>query len=106
VEEYFTELDFLLVLSIVWPNRSWAAECPFFGRSSLLRSGAGNVYRIWTGRLTWRTLPEETKNQILYALGKTKYRTIQQNSGFPLAFQQRAKLLNHATSSIEAFLRA
>jgi hypothetical protein len=57
----------------------------------------------------WRKLAEETKNQILYALGKTKYRTIQQNSGFPLAFhrcdvllEQRSDRLSVAKSNVDA----
>lgn len=55
-----------------------------------------NVDRI----KAWRKLPYAVKNEIMSALATTRHRTIQQNSGFPLAFHRCDLLLERRTDRL------
>ena len=68
----------------------------FVARMKRATEMAKNIERI----KAWRKLSQRVKNEIYSAVTKTKHRTIQQNSGFALAFHRCDLLLEQRTDRL------
>lgn len=68
----------------------------FVARMKRVSETGKNIARV----KEWRTLPQATKNAIYGRLTKTKYRTIEQDSGFALAFHRCDRLLEQRTDRL------